>query len=482
MKNASITLLTALCALSANAADYYLIGGDSTTPLNAYTPANWNDSPDGLGTPATAITVSDTLYLRGNAFIGDNDQFTTFAKMYFENNGTLTMNGQNAKVRNDTSGDNTFGAEAVSNATLQILGKGNSFEFNAGVYAVNLIGAEFATSGDRLVRVHSSDALSKNTLLFTGSTQLLLSSSAGSTATATLEIGDYSDVTVLHGSFRVGETKATPSVGGSAFFNMKGTGSSLTANTLRIAGGASDINGGTSHVLINGTNNKLNLTGLEIASERKMTSGKAIFELKGSGNVVAMNGGVNIGRTDNTGGTFEFELSGDSNIINMNGNFNVHAGAKVTIEAGNSFTQHVYSSRLTKFYAGSTLELIANEDGFLAANGTDAAFSLRNMNQFDGILILDFSNYIVDNTTLGDQVKVMYAYSETYGITADELNNGYLDGSKVIIKGGEIEAGSFEWRSGDLYVTVLSTIPEPSTYAAIFGALALAFAAYRRRG
>ena len=43
------------------------------------------------------------------------------------------------------------------------------------------------------------------------------------------------------------------------------------------------------------------------------------------------------------------------------------------------------------------------------------------------------------------------------------------------------EGNSVDWAPESVASFVTAAIPEPSTYAAIFGALAIAFAAYRRR-
>ncbi len=95
-------------------------------------------------------------------------------------------------------------------------------------------------------------------------------------------------------------------------------------------------------------------------------------------------------------------------------------------------------------------------------------------NLSDGKLIVN----LADEFVLNDKEINIMSWDDGTTITGfDKL----VKGENLILKQNGLEFNddfwSFEVRSDGLYISV----PEPSTYAAIFGALALAFAAYRRR-
>ena len=77
---------------------------------------------------------------------------------------------------------------------------------------------------------------------------------------------------------------------------------------------------------------------------------------------------------------------------------------------------------------------------------------------------LTIANY---NSASGDQLRVG---TTNGGLTAQQLSQITFSG---FLPGAAISAGG--------YLTPGAAIPEPSTYAAIFGAMALLFARYSRR-
>ena len=91
---------------------------------------------------------------------------------------------------------------------------------------------------------------------------------------------------------------------------------------------------------------------------------------------------------------------------------------------------------------------------------------------------LDFSN--VDAYSIGEG---------TYYVSLISYENGYYTGNihveDLVVNSTLADGVSFlglEMTDNSLYAKIaVAAVPEPATYAAIFGALALAFAAYRRR-
>lgn len=93
------------------------------------------------------------------------------------------------------------------------------------------------------------------------------------------------------------------------------------------------------------------------------------------------------------------------------------------------------------------------EDDFSYIAGDTYAISLVSVSDLESLLAIDKIN-VLNADKMGSEWKL-----------ASEDKSEYL-----------------KWTDTTLYLYVTSSaIPEPSTYAAIFGALALAFAAYRRR-
>ena len=121
------------------------------------------------------------------------------------------------------------------------------------------------------------------------------------------------------------------------------------------------------------------------------------------------------------------------------------------------------------------------------ANGTNVAPTAEEAN---------YNNYI---GTITDVDFGVTSYYGTYGQNGNvwEWTDTVVSGSETNVyrRGGNFDnTATALWASGNsnlaavtegltygFRVTSLEPIPEPSTYAAIFGALALAIAVYRRR-
>lgn len=105
-------------------------------------------------------------------------------------------------------------------------------------------------------------------------------------------------------------------------------------------------------------------------------------------------------------------------------------------------------------------------------------------------ILLDFTNITVDSLAQSGIADsgTYYVALASWGITYKAIGsadfNPTLSSSSVDTDLVSFEG--FEWANttqgaNTLYAVLNVTVPEPATYAAIFGALALAFVAYRRR-
>ena len=127
---------------------------------------------------------------------------------------------------------------------------------------------------------------------------------------------------------------------------------------------------------------------------------------------------------------------------------------------------------------GGKLEFIAD------ANGITTIEAESKIQAFSGVIEVDFTN-LIWNEEWGDEHKFTLVQStsgESSAVLLDWISNNDITGLSIL-KG--VSGGEFSADNTNLYLTIakdsLTIVPEPSTYAAIFGALALAFAAYRRR-
>ena len=172
------------------------------------------------------------------------------------------------------------------------------------------------------------------------------------------------------------------------------------------------------------------------------------------------------------------DSAGTQSTINIYGSATVSTG-EVKANRTNSFLNFIMQD--VDFAKMSLVSDGAIEDNTVDAilTGTDFA----NINNFT--ITLDLENFSVD----GD-----FEAGQTYALALIRLTEtlDHFDVSNISIansdKMGETwslaEGENLFWEDNTLFLNVTSagsSVPEPSTYAAIFGALALAFAAYRRR-
>ena len=305
--------------------------------------------------------------------------------------------------------------------------------------------------------------------------------------------------------------------GGTNGIYITGSGNTFTTTQTITVASAFDMSGGTNEFVVSGDNNVVNMTNINVSRNNntdKQTGGDAVFEVAGKNNEVyfssnnnignAMSGGtarwvlggennsasyVNVmsfmlGRTAMTGGEATLEIRGKNNTANF---FNVFMGNADTVDGkvkfiveGSGHTININSSLQTYFSGevddngkavGGGFKFIADADGF-------STLSVNNFGTtFGGLIEIDFSKYVVKDTENGDTFTLISINNNAQNFLLEI--EGDLD-KYFSITGSD----DYELLFGDktLGVRVLSTsVPEPATYAAIFGALALAFATWRKR-
>ncbi len=129
--------------------------------------------------------------------------------------------------------------------------------------------------------------------------------------------------------------------------------------------------------------------------------------------------------------------------------------------------------------AGGVIEWVADANGIstIKHNGGTKAF--------EGILSFDFTNLVWDDAWGDAKTFTLLSSTDSTDAYANwvEAQEDLSESSNMAIFNG-VEKGLFSYDNTHIYLTIEKAdliIPEPSTYAMIFGALALAFVAYKRR-
>ena len=192
-------------------------------------------------------------------------------------------------------------------------------------------------------------------------------------------------------------------------------------------------------------------------------------------------------------GQAEFIVQGANNEVNVNwfkiGNANMTSGnfGKLIIagSGSNVYTSYlslVGSDNLDVFnmtmdnLAGGVLQYNINSDSVSTLNVTNGGKPMQN---FTGVIVLNLEDFI--------DAKVDTEYTYTL-ISANanwegQYNDWYSSEKYLVNLNSNQEAEvSFEYLNNSLIANVVFTaVPEPNTYAIVFGLLALGFVVYRRR-
>jgi hypothetical protein len=188
--------------------------------------------------------------------------------------------------------------------------------------------------------------------------------------------------------------------------------------------------------------------------------------------------------TQTTGGNLTMNTTGNSSIFFSSGtHFANTTSTSIGTTTGYQKATIVGSSSTIQFrnfaFVGATTDKNNIVGGHLifqaAANGISTLSIIGGGGSaWTGVIELDFTNFDWDAYGANEATFKLMTTNENL---STRIQN-WIDSDLAIIKGADL----VDWTvaANGLSVT-LSRIPEPSTYAAIFGALALAFAAYRRR-
>ena len=159
---------------------------------------------------------------------------------------------------------------------------------------------------------------------------------------------------------------------------------------------------------------------------------------------------------------------------------------KNTITLNNAGTKAISSSVEYWFDADSTLNIHLGNNSLAAVGDREKALvytlygkageGQTGANAAINVYLSDF--VLGEDFVEGETYKIALICSRYAGVSGWESIINLIDDSDV----ADFVDGSLVHESNTWWVTVQGVaVPEPATYAAIFGALAIAFAAYRRR-
>ncbi len=249
-------------------------------------------------------------------------------------------------------------------------------------------------------------------------------------------------------------------------FNLKITGNStftITSNTWNHLQGVGSKNSTSTVFIDKGSTFK---TGTSLTTNGTHSNGQnstALWDIKGNLTSAAI---------------YTTDSAGTQSTINIYGSATVSTG-EVKANRSNSFLNFIMQD--VDF---AKMSLVA--DDAIVDNSIDAILTgtdLANVNNFT--ITLDLENFSVDGDFEAGETYVVALIRLTEALEPFDVSNISIANSDKMGETWSLAEGeNFFWEDNTLFLKVTSfgsSIPEPSTYAAIFGALALAFAVYRRR-
>ena len=197
-------------------------------------------------------------------------------------------------------------------------------------------------------------------------------------------------------------------------------------------------------------------------------AGSAYVKVQGSGNVLKSTGTAELVNDLGLDAVVSIELDAGNEVIFNRINMKQYTTAARNAETG-------------AFEQGSRFLFSCDEDGYVSTVGLSDSTATMTLESY---IDLDFSNLILGE---GESVTT-YLFMGYYALEGFASENVYLtfDGKNyyALDSDGKFANSRYEFElinEDSILGYSLSYVPEPSACAAVFGALALAFAAYLRR-
>ncbi|MDX8414680.1 PEP-CTERM sorting domain-containing protein [Intestinicryptomonas porci] len=292
-----------------------------------------------------------------------------------------------------------------------------------------------------------------------------------------------------NGAFYMNSAGGAKQYGGSFEVNIQGEGHTFqTGNNIDI--GMKDAVGGSNTFYVKGTSsankNKVLVNGgniyIKASSDQKSTivntmelAGNTILSKNSDGERI----NFNLSSSDTAvAGAAKFIISGENNEVYLN---NLSVG-RTDLDSGSVLLQIEGSthniSAVNFAMRTSGLNTQAATLSFVSDSVGISTLKTTSVNELSGFIDVDFSKYVAQTT---DPMQFILISAENNW----DGSNYETDSENEYIK-VSLANENDTWRTfmeGNNLVLEYNSavIPEPSTFAAIFGAIALAFAAYRRK-
>ena len=436
MKKTSLILLSTLCALAANAADINGSTDSASRPVVKDIADNQDvrilpnaDAPEGSALVSMKDATVKSLELTEKSGTGYT---LSFGNTTIDNNGSE----KDFALRN-SSKFNWY----LTSQSLNLVNSGSDTAVsNYEMGTATILGEDAA------VNVNTNAAFSGTTLIFKSSSaeNVGVSLTIGSASKMVNVSYDVAATTFDNASKLVVNSGSTFTSGKTAVLNFGANASFEIAGTFNYGNTANSLD-------FNGKGKILNSGVLVLSQALKINSGAVVEIAAGRADTAIRKSDEGSGRVILSGGTLKI-ASKDAVATNIG--LDKNTSSTISISADNSF-QSLY------FNENTHLSLILTDNAKASFKGVGAATS-------------------VDMSIEGFAADSVFFNSNTWWnnalITAtDAEGNVYQKDQLELVAAGE------DFAQYGKYVLSVKQIPEPSTYAAVFGALALGLALYRRR-
>lgn len=422
------------CALASICASSYAASVYSQANSNG----NWN-SPD-TWEGGTVPTEEDTVMMKGNTIDITDSQTITGLGGSFSNTGILNIDGADASL-------------TVSGA-LQF--------WYSSSQTINVQNGASATIND--ISWGTGDLSHANINVLNGST---LTVSKFSQFNGSKIANGGSVLTVDNSTFNL---SSGPSVGsGSAGYSMIVDLKNNSSMNMAYSGSKNSLtlsaSGAGSQALINVANSKI--SGIETLNVNYKEGAENKMVIMGeNANVHSFR--VIVGDNTAATGSSSIQLGG----YDSEGNF-VAAGAKALSNDWEFFVQD----------SGSLDFLLGDSNALSTKDSSQAIVQAKFFKSVNGVINVDLAN--ISDLEAGTYYFALISSTEDISESSNKLLDDKpfdWDNDLSVIDSDIAKFKEWSVENNTLFISVdIISVPEPSAYAAIFGALALAFAAYRRR-
>lgn len=409
------------------------------------------------GTSVLTIRNSDPITFGGSILLAGSSvdlsesggTHTNVAKLVIENT-QFTMNGELYFGHSAKNGSTIYGGDTF----IEVIGENSAFiSSKKGLYS----GYNTTTyGGNRKIMVSGKN----NTVSFGSDGAFMMNSASGAK-----QYGGSFEVNIQgegH-TFQTGndiDIGIKDAVGGSNTFYVKGT-SSANKNKVLVNGGdiyiKASSNGestitntmelaGNTILSKNSDGERINLL---LSSSDSAVAGTAKFIISGENNEVYLNN-LSVGRTDLDSGSVLLQIEGSTHNI---------SAVNFAMRTSGLNTQ------------AATLSFVSDSAGISTLKTTS-------VNELSGFIDVDFSKYVSQTT---DAVQFILISAENSWDGSDYESDSDSEYIKVALANENDTWRTFMEGNNLVLEYTSAVIPEPSTFAAIFGAIALAFAAYRKK-